>query len=293
MHKNHFFSLWVGKQPSIYEIMCYLSFIENKHDFTLYTYEKFELPEQIAQVSAENIVPRSEFENFKGRYEEFSDYFRWQALSILHPRAIWVDGDILCLNQVFPEDAFLYGLENKDLVGTGIVSCPSDSRVLNEMNNLLPSQVGLKWGHTGPLLLTRVLRKFHMFDAAQEPHVFYPIPDRKMNLFIDPKMRDVAASLLTDSTTIHLWSYMFKVFQVPKDKLPPEGSLLASFFQDFFPEANGERLDDAWLKEWLRYYKKKQIFSFLNNLLLKMKIDLNQVTFVAKLRTKLDGSLHR
>ena len=125
MNKNHFFSLWVGNQPSIYEILCYLSFIRNDQSFTLYTYEKFKLPDEIDQVNAENIVPRSEFENFKGRYEEFSDHFRFKALSILNSRAIWVDSDTLCWGQAFPQDAFLYGLESKNIVASGIVSLPS------------------------------------------------------------------------------------------------------------------------------------------------------------------------
>ena len=292
MHKNHFFSLWVGKQPSIYEILCYLSFVRNDQSFTLYTYEKFQLPDEIDQVTAENIVPRSEFENFKGGYAEFSDYFRFKALSILNPRAIWVDGDILCLGQAFPKDAFLYGLETKNIVGSAIVSFPSDSLILEEVNNLLPSQVGLEWGKTGPILLTSVLRKHDMFNSAKRQHVFYPIPGRRINLFLDPEKRDAAVSLITDSSTIHLWSQMFAVFQVPKDRLPPEGSLLASMFQIFFPEVTGQRLDDAWLRKWTKYYKKKQFLSFLNNLLLKMRIDLNRSTIVVKLRAKLEEAMY-
>ncbi len=249
-----YFSLWVGGEPSLYEQLSYLSFSKSAK-FKLFTYSNYDLPTLINQVSAEEIVSKFEFDNFQGNYAEFSDYFRYVALSRLSDNHTWIDGDVLFNlgeSQISP---YLFGLEQAGNIGIGILRVPSNSKMLPQLIAGALDATGGAWGSTGPVLFTNVAKEHSLFELAIAREAFYAMDIHQINLLIDPKELNRATEIFANSIFVHFYSQMLRNYHIPRNKLPPKNSYLYLKFQEYAAEIDAETLSLTWIALWKIYFK--------------------------------------
>ena len=104
--------LWVGTHLSPIESYCIQSYINQGHEFHLYSYNDFPaLPKGTILKDANAIIPEQEIFRqvsgpAKGSLAAFADYFRY---NLLHTKGgWWTDMDFLCLNTLKqPNNLFL------------------------------------------------------------------------------------------------------------------------------------------------------------------------------------------
>ncbi|MCO5229619.1 MAG: capsular polysaccharide synthesis protein [Chitinophagales bacterium] len=106
---NQINGLWIKGRLSSLENLTILSFLEQKYEFTLWTYDNFELYSDIKGLivkDARTIIPEDEvfcysntnqFGHGKGSFAGFSDIFRYKLLYLFG--GWWVDMDVTCLKR--------------------------------------------------------------------------------------------------------------------------------------------------------------------------------------------------
>ncbi len=112
----------------------------------------------------------------------------------------------------------------------------------------------MRWGETGPRLLTSVLGD-RMAREAQRKELFFPIHYSEFWKMFDPEHFAACEKLCKEAFTLHLWNSIVEKFGFWKNLLPPEGSFLhhlftadgsAACFAATFPSANMRQLISNW-----------------------------------------------
>lgn len=132
--------LWIGNRLSVIELLTIKSFLNNGHDFHLWTYEKIQnLPDGVTVRDASLIIPKSEIivRKFndpvtgvgKGSVgAPFSDLFRYKLL--YEYGGWWVDMDVTCLKPLqFEEPYFFRDHLLLDVIGN-VMKCPEGSELM-------------------------------------------------------------------------------------------------------------------------------------------------------------------
>lgn len=248
MEPPKFATFWHGDELSPYELACLLSFINQKHDLVIYTYGRIRnLPESLPVRDAREIIAPDSMQLFavggKPSVSHFTDYFRFVMFT--KTDRIWVDTDIILLKR-FTQDGKrnLMGRETPTSVCTAVLHLdPADPRLAQMIARVETlSTRRLKWGDTGPRLLTST---YGMSDGLPES-VFYPVHfDDYYKVFL-AQYRDECERLCADATTLHLWNNLVVKMGLFKAIGPPQGSYLHAVFErvgvldlftTFYPEA--------------------------------------------------------
>ena len=89
-------SLWIGDDLSNLEKLCVQSFLDNGHEFHLYTYSDIGgIPAGAVVKDGNEILPESDIFQYRtGSYAGFADWFRYKLL--LERGGWWVDMDLVC-----------------------------------------------------------------------------------------------------------------------------------------------------------------------------------------------------
>ena len=131
--------LWIGGSLSSVEILCIKSFLDNGHEFVLWTYGKLDndLPEGLAIRDAGEIIPaeqvfqyrhKNQFGHGKGSYAGFSDIFRYK---LLYDRGgWWADMDITCLKPLDFQAPYVFRTHHNLKVVGNIMKCPPGSELM-------------------------------------------------------------------------------------------------------------------------------------------------------------------
>jgi hypothetical protein len=130
--------LWIGDSLSRMEVLTMLSFIEQGHQFNLWTYspQLENAPAQAVIMDANLIIPKDEvfcysnnnaFGHGKGSYAGFSDVFRYKLLS--EHGGWWTDMDITCLAPLPNTPYFFRAHHSLKLVGN-LMHCPKASELM-------------------------------------------------------------------------------------------------------------------------------------------------------------------
>jgi len=237
---------WSGGEISIYEYCCIKSFINNKFNVNVYSFESLKLPNGANLKDASTILKKNQINKFIhngkiGCLAAFADKFRI-ALLKKNKDNWWFDADVLCLRNAtyFQEleknNPNIIGLENKNEVNNAILKI-SDSQLLNIIyNQIIKRGYILKWGDIGPKLLTSILKKNNNFNKSFPQSYFYPINYNNFKYLILPKFLNEAEDLCKKSYTTHNYNQIFTRFCIPKNILPPKGSFLNKYFLSNCPE---------------------------------------------------------
>jgi len=134
-------ALWIGKTLSPTELLTIKSFLDNGHNFRLWSYDAIEtkLPDGTDLRDANEIFPRknvfcykysNQFGHGKGSYAGFSDIFRYKLLYLYG--GWWTDMDVTCLKPLDFDDEYVFRTHHDlPLVGN-IMKCPKDSPLMKK-----------------------------------------------------------------------------------------------------------------------------------------------------------------
>ena len=117
-------SLWIGGTLSKMEQLSARSFIDNGHEYHLYTYGDVKnIPEGVVVKDGNDILPESEIFRYKnGSVSAFSNYFRFM---MLHKKGgYWADTDLICVKPfVFEEEYVIASEPIQEYEGQLVTSC--------------------------------------------------------------------------------------------------------------------------------------------------------------------------
>lgn len=215
-------SLWIGEQLSIMEQLACVSFLQNGHTFHLYIYDDVAgVPEGVVLKDANEMIPASRIFKYKDHnsYAGFANLFRYKLL--LEKGGYWVDTDMVCLkpfplapDYVFASELTPYSARaiwrRPYQIASCLIKTPAGSEIMNycysEATKADPTM--LRWGETGPYLLTAAVQKFRMQSYMTPPHAFCPVNPRQWHQLIsglsigNSGMRTIARY---SPYAVHLW----------------------------------------------------------------------------------------
>jgi hypothetical protein len=271
-----FFTFWTGSSLSLYELSSLKSFSLQGFDVTLYTYDTSVESYPFKVENAEKIVSQSEMKAF-ARISAFANFFRYVALQNIESGSIWFDLDVLCLRRDWPATPFLMGFERKNFVNNAILKIPHQSRILGELINHASKGDGQRFGETGPILLTRLSKKYRSDFEPQPKNYYYPIGPWEINYLIDPKYLEDMHVMTQDSYAIHLYNELLVRAALPKNLMPPRGSFLFEKFLEIDPSnAKIDYLSETWLRGWRRNFSERRTANRVGNLSGPFKYVLKQ-----------------
>ena len=232
---HRFQSFWHGRALSPYELFCLKSFIDCGYLVDLYTYDADLVVPAGVQVcdAAELLSPDEVFvyqgEGLgKGSPSGFSNLFRYKLL--VEKGGWWIDTDVVCLTDRIPVVDEFFARQDNDIVACGtmyfeprhpvMVQCLEQARKLGR---------AVKWGDTGPHLLTRVLEERGCVDRALPPSVCYPTHHSQALDALRPSKTVALSPQLDSSLFLHVWTSMLVYLGVQMAFLPPKGSLLRNW----------------------------------------------------------------
>jgi mannosyltransferase OCH1-like enzyme len=206
-------TLWIGPALSSMERMALCSFLAHGHDVHLYAYDSIAgVPPGTVVRDAEEILPRSRIFQYRdfGSYAGFANYFRYRLL--LLRGGWWIDTDMVCLrpftdlatDHVFSSEEH----EGRNLVNCGAIKAPAGSAAIewawNVCDGLDPSTI--RWGQTGPRLLSEAVTRFGLESFVQSPESFCPIGYDDWDRMLDPEGSPIAG----EPYAVHLWNEMWR-----------------------------------------------------------------------------------
>jgi len=211
--------LWIGAELSVMEQLSLASFLQNGHEYHLYTYDHVKnIPARTIVKDANEILPSASIFQYKHQqsYAGFANFFRYKLL--LERGGWWVDTDVICLKPfAFPEE-YVFATEiiaGRDVVTSGIIKAPIGSEAMGQAWEVCQSKnpLELLWGETGPKLVAEVVRKFSLERYAKPHQVFCPLSYLDWHNVLETP----AESFLSETThSIHLWNEMWR--EVGQDK---------------------------------------------------------------------------
>lgn len=230
-----------GGDLTPYEEANFFSFLNNGFNVNVWSYQKLNLPKEIAIRDANEIISK-EFllkfnQNFqKSNMSSFSNLFRYEL--ILKEGGWWFDSDCICLKDVSnfsklaKNQKFVLALENPDLVGSSVMYINDKNiaeMLLDETNKRInKNNYKFFWGEIGPYLITDVFKANNLFEKTIKSEYFYKIKPEEFHMLFDPDSTSNVHTLLKDSLVCHTWNEMFRKFYIEKKKLPPKSSYLSN-----------------------------------------------------------------
>ena len=169
---------------------------------------------------ASEILPVDKIFKYKyyDTYSGFANLFRYALL--LKNGGYWTDLDIVCLRPFdFEHDYIFAGQripdEDSIKVNNCIIKSPPHSPIMeycySRASKKNPSD--LKWGQTGPVLLTEAVLKYELQSFVAVPDTFCPIDWWNWKNAIDMPYNPI---IFENSFAIHLWNEMWRRNKINK-----------------------------------------------------------------------------
>jgi hypothetical protein len=226
-----FQSFWWGGPLSPYEWLSLKSFIDFGHRFDLYSFDpQIAVPAQVRVRDAAEVAGRAEFfvyeQGFgKGSPAGFANLFRYILLA--ERGGWWVDTDVVCLSDAIPDYPQFVARQVDGLINNAVLRFERGHPVMLRCLALAAEKGrSVRWGDTGPRLLTQVMGELGETQSIFDPSVCYPIDHLHALDVLRPAKLARVTALLDGSQLLHLWNQMLKQAGVRKTYLPPRGSLL-------------------------------------------------------------------
>ena len=227
--------LWIGPRLSALERLSIVSFLAHGHPVRLFTYGDVEgIPAGVERHDGREILPESSVFTYangfgKGSVAGFSNMFRYKLL--LDHGGYWSDTDTVCLKPFDFDADYVVGRERlppdpakpgvrRERLAAGVLKVPRNSRVMRECYATTneADKAEIKWGETGPQLLTQRFTHHGLMGHALPPEVFYPVAWwRTVDLVTKP------LEVGPESHAVHLWNEIWRHKGLDKDgSYPPD-----------------------------------------------------------------------
>jgi hypothetical protein len=144
-----------------------------------------------------------------------------------------IDTDVLCLGREVPREDIVLGWEDADrVIGNAIMRMPAGHELLRDAASRAWSERQVEiWGHTGPRLLTELVRQHQLTQSVRPPPDLYPIHHSAAFDLIDPDACSMVEAVVANCPFLHFWHQKFRAGGFQTDFLPPEGSYLGEVLQ--------------------------------------------------------------
>lgn len=263
-----FFSLWIGKSLSLYELLSLKSFYQNGKTLYLYCNPELQLPNFVKRKSISEVIDPSKIYLTNNSYASFSNLFRYLALSKIESGNTWVDLDILYLQDFGSNSGYVFGYETNKTINNAVLSAPANSDLIRELINHSKVSKEQYWGETGPRLLTKLVRTLGLEQFSEPIPSFYPIGPWGIDSLFLPVKKNELYSTVQNSKTIHMYNELIIRAAIPKNVLPPRESFLGEFFAAHgFNYKTSPSLDNDWIRGWSKNYIERKIATKLAQIL--------------------------
>ena len=228
---NNIQGLWIGEKLSVMEQLSIKSFLDNGHDYHLYTYSDVEgVPDGTTIKDGNEILPESEIFTYssgegKGSVSAFSNFFRYKLL--YDKGGWWVDTDLICIKPFDFKDDFIFSSEEH--LGTvhinaGAIKAPKNSEPLKYCWETCKSKDKnlLQCGEVGPRLVAETVQVHKLENYVQDSEVFCPINFENWLQILNP---NVDMKFSSNVYAIHLWNEIFRRNGMDKNKTFNSGCL--------------------------------------------------------------------
>ena len=226
--------LWIGDTLSLIEQLSIASFLKNGHAYQLYLYDEVKnVPQGVVLKNANDILPFHQVFKYKDHesYAAFANMFRYKLL--LERGGYWADTDIICLKRFDFDGAYVFAEEkvSPDVkrICNNIIKAPAGSEIMQFCyeTSAHKNRDQLRWGETGPELLSLAVDQFRRQDDVRPYKTFNPIHwwewehlmqgELALRLKMDWRIRN--------SYAIHFWNEMWRRNGADKNKAYPLSSL--------------------------------------------------------------------
>jgi hypothetical protein len=254
-----FQSFWAGGPLSPYELLCLNSFIKCGHAFDLYAFDTdLAVPAGVQLRDARELFGPQEFfvyeDGFgKGSPAGFANIFRYKLLA--EKGGWWVDTDVVCQARNVPVFKEFFARQDDDLVNNAVLffeaGHPLMVRCLEEATGLGRA---VRWGDSGPRLLTRILKEQARDGDALDSSVCYPVHySEALDVLVPSRLASIRERAAF-SLFIHLWNAMLDHHGIDKTMLPPKGSALRRWAEQNSMEAWAGEYDAGMIEAlWLAH----------------------------------------
>lgn len=235
-------SLWVGDELGFVQKLCLKSFVYYGHTVYLYVYDmNMDVPDGVIKRNAGDIVPENKIFWYHGQLAGFSDYFRYKMIQ--KTGLMWVDADTICLTDNFFEDIpFVFIKESDYLIAGGILKMPKDhpmTKAINQKADKLISQLKTlqekaRWAELGPLLLTKLAKKFRITEYAQ-PFKLVNVLDHwsKGEDFWNPEKTEQILLDCSQAFSATMFTGTLRARGFDTNQTPPKNSAIEHFSKKF------------------------------------------------------------
>lgn len=212
------------------------SFVQNGHEFHLYSYQDISVPDGVKLKDAREILSKDEIfcygENAgrsKGSFSAFSNLFRYELL--FKKGGFWTDLDVICLKHFDFVEPYVFGREPDGKIGAAIFKAPAGSDFLQFCIDKCRSKDlhSVKYTEIGPMLVTQAVMTFKLYKFVKDPKTFYPLDWRHFADVISPEIYIEHRT----SYAFHLWHEMWRKSGVDKNVQYPSNCLYEIFKKKF------------------------------------------------------------
>ena len=242
------------------EVTCLKSFLDYGHELTVFTYDSTMVAPLFRTADAGAIVPPEQIFFYtanpgKGSISGFTNLFRYK---LLHEFGnFWIDTDVLCLTDSWPEERdFVAGWESDEWVGSAVLKLPTwfARESLTRCEELSDK---VKWGQTGPRLVTEIVKREQLQERLFRKERFYPVWHQNLLEFFDEEAAHVTVEKCSTSYSAHFWNQMITQNGFDKALLPPAGSFFGAAVrkhgtQAYFVPGTAEVYKERILRHKLR-----------------------------------------
>jgi Alpha 1,4-glycosyltransferase conserved region len=231
-----FQSFWWGGPLSPYEWLSLKSFIDLGHRFDLYSFDPhIAVPAQVRVRDAAELAGRAEFFVYesgfgKGSPAGFANLFRYILLA--ERGGWWVDTDVVCLSDAIPDYPQFVARQVDGLLNNAVLRFEPRHPVMLRCLELAQEKGrSVRWGDTGPLMLTPIMQELGETQGIFAPSVCYPVDHLHALDVLRPSALARVTAQSEGSQLLHLWNQILTNAGVRKTYLPPRGSLLRNLVE--------------------------------------------------------------
>ncbi len=205
--------LWIGAELSVMEQLSIASFHQNGHEYQLYVYDDLRnVPQGTMLKDANEILPAAKIFRYKEQqsYAGFANFFRYKLL--FERGGWWADTDIICLRRFDFSEPHVFATEicdGKELITSGVIKAPPGSKAMGYAWEMCQKKdpAKLKWGETGPKLVSAAVEKYSLERDVKSASFFCPLGYLDWHRVLEANPGQLVGE---SSYAIHLWNEMWR-----------------------------------------------------------------------------------
>jgi hypothetical protein len=245
-------AFWARGRLSALDQACLSSFVRRGYVIKLFSYEEIpNLPLGVTAADAAKIVPEAMIERvrYNGRADltHFSDLFRYEM--IRKADLVWVDVDVLMISGLpVPAYGDIIVREAQGGVNNAVLYV-SDKTMMDTVSEAISAKLDkeLRWGETGPGLISEAIKKHGTPRRIYSHKYFYPVEHYDIWKVLLPSYLSECREMCATAVTLHLFNNILTTMGYWKEMAPPKGSYLYEQLEEmelipFFPGVYPERV---------------------------------------------------